>query len=145
MMTRKVFNKRTPAEGGKNFIALPNDACHYVHHEKMSADKLFLYALIIDYYNLEEGFAFPSIETLAVAYGKAPDTTSKHIDDLKAVGLIDFPYKGRYVPLIPLSATEFYAEFPEAFTNYQTAFRRCETRKADSRERARLWREKYAD
>ncbi|MEH6940919.1 helix-turn-helix domain-containing protein [Bacillus sp. JJ722] len=145
-MERKIFDKKNPTEGDKTFVALPSDARHYVHHDRMAAEKLYLYALIIDYYNAEDGFAFPSIETLAVKYGKAPDTTSKHVEDLKAVGLIDYPQKGHYIPLVPLIEEEFYRQFPEAFTNYQTAFKRCESRRDGARERARLWRErKYAE
>ncbi|MFF5400949.1 hypothetical protein ACFY5J_27105 [Peribacillus butanolivorans] len=51
MEERKVFDKRNPTKGDRNFIPIPSDARHYVHHERMSAEKLFLYALIIDYYN----------------------------------------------------------------------------------------------
>lgn len=145
-MKRQIFDKKKPTEGDKTFIAFPCDARHYVHHDRMAGEKLYLYALIIDYYNAEDGFAFPSIETLAVKYGKAPDTTSKHVEDLKAAGLIDYPQKGHYIPLVPLSEDEFFKQFPKAFTNYQVAIKRCETRKAKARERAKKWKEeKYAN
>lgn len=147
-MERKVFNKTTPTEGGAYFIPLPSDTRHYIHHDSMNADKLFLYALIIDYYNLKEGFAFPSIETLSVKYGKVPDTTSKHLDDLKEVGLVDFPpEKGYYVPLVPLTEEEFYKEFPQSWENYQTAIKRSDTRRKAAAERMRNWRQErgYTD
>ncbi|MBD8135774.1 helix-turn-helix domain-containing protein [Bacillus sp. CFBP 13597] len=140
MENRKVFDKRNPTKGDRNFIPLPSDARHYVHHERMSAEKLFLYALIIDYYNPIEGHAFPSIETLALKYGKAPDTTSRHLDDLKAVELIDFPEKGYYVPLAPLDEEAFYREFPSAWELYQKSYQRCEKRKQEGRNRMRQWR-----
>jgi hypothetical protein len=148
MGERKVYDKTSPTEGGKHFIPLPSDARHYVHHDKMSADKLFLYALIIDYYNSQEGYAFPSIETLSVKYGKVPDTTSKHLDDLKEVGLIDFPpEKGYYVPLVPLTNEEFYKAFPNAQENYKEAIKRSDSRRKAAAERMRKWREErgYTD
>ncbi|MBT2700651.1 helix-turn-helix domain-containing protein [Bacillus sp. ISL-40] len=147
-MERKVFNKTTPTEGGKHFIPLPSDARHYIHHDRINADKLFLYALIIDYYNLQEGFAFPSLETLSVKYGKVPDTTSKHLDDLKEVGLINFPpEKGYYVPLIPLTDDDFFTAFPDAWGNYKEAIQRCDNRRKAAAERMRKWRQEngYTD
>lgn len=140
-MKQDLFNKQKPNEGGKHFIPLPSNSRHYVHHDRINADKLFLYALIIDHYNPEYGYAFPSIEKLAVKYGKAPDTTSGHIDDLKEVGLIDFPEKGYYIPLVPLGEDEFFTAFPSAWENYQTAQRRCDLRRKGSAERMRKWRE----
>lgn len=135
-----VFNKRNPSENGATFIPLPSDARHYVHHSRMSAEKLFLYQLIIDYYNVEKGFAHPSVERLAVNYGKSDKTTSAHLEDLKAVGLIDFPEKGFYVPLAPLSSDEFYERYPEAWENYKRAYNRYEKRRSDGVERMKKWR-----
>jgi DNA-binding transcriptional ArsR family regulator len=143
MTNRKIFNKREPGANGKFFIPLPSDALHYIHHPKMSAEKLFLYLLLIDFYNPEEGFAFPSVDKLAISYGKAPDTTSRHLDDLKAVGLIDFPEKGHYVPLAPLDADTFYATYPDAWENYRKKLKRYESRKQASRDRMREWRLKH--
>jgi DNA-binding transcriptional ArsR family regulator len=143
MTERKVFNKNEPTTDGKYFIPLPSDSRHYIHHDRMSADKLFLYALIIDYYNPIEGFAFPSLEVLSVKYGKVPDTTSKHLDDLKEVGLIDFPEKGYYIPLVPLDKIEFFKTFPHADENYKSAIKRCDTRRQLAAERMRIWRQKF--
>lgn len=140
MSERKVFDKRNPTKDDRKFIPLPSDARHYIHHERMSADKMFLYSLIIDYYNPTEGHAFPSIETLALKYGHAPDTTSRHLDDLKAVGLIDFPEKGYYIPLVPLTEDEFYKEFTKAWESYQESYHRYEKRKQAGRERMHQWR-----
>lgn len=139
-MERKIFDKTAPTEGDKFFIPLPSDAKHYVHHPQMSADKLFLYSLIIDYYNPQEGCAYPTIETLSIKYGKVPDTTSRHLDDLKAVGLIDFPEKGYYVPLVPLEEQDFFEAFPEALQNYRSAIKRSDKRREGAAERMRKWR-----
>lgn len=141
MNERKVFNKGNPTEGERFFIPFPSDALHYVHHPEMNPDKLLLYALIIDYYNLQEGYAYPSIEKLSVRYGRAQDTTSGHLETLKAVGLIDYPEKGCYVPLVPLGEEDFFSKFPEAWMAYQRAVKRCDSRREDARERMRKWRE----
>src|SRR5690606_2516720 len=111
------------------FIPLPSDAKHYVHHPKVTPDMLFLYAIIIDYYNVEKGFAFPAEETLSIDYGRATNTVSKHLDILKEVGLIDFPDKGYYVPLKPLNVDEFYATFPEAWEAYLSKYNSVNDRK----------------
>lgn len=139
----KIFNKQEPHADGNFFIPLPSDTRHYVHHPRMGADRLFLYTLIIDYYNPKEGFAFPSIETLAVNYGKAQDTTSRHLDDLKAAGLIDFEDKGFYLPLVPLNQADFFAKFPEARARYEQATARADARKQAAKLRAQEWRSKY--
>ena len=141
---RTIYNKLNPSNDGY-FTPLPSDAFHYVHHPKMTPDMLFLYALIIDYYNVEEGFAYPSEETLSIDYGRATNTVSKHIDILKEVGLIDFPEKGNYVPLKPLSSAEFYEEFPEAWERYKKKYDSVNDRKEKARIRVREWRSKFGN
>lgn len=141
MTGRKVFNKHSPSEGDKFFIPLPSDARHYIHHKRMSADKLYLYALIIDYYNPLEGRAFPTLETLSIKYGKVTDTTSSHLKDLQAVGLIDFPEMGYYIPLEPLDEQAFFSVFPEAKKNMDEAIEKSDTRRAKAAERMRKFRE----
>ena len=138
---RTVFNKRNPGADG-TFTALPSDAFHYVHHPKVTPDMLFLYALIIDYYNVDEGFAFPAEETLSIDYGRATNTVSKHLEILREVGLIDFPEKGHYIPLKPLSAAEFYEQFPEAWAQYTAKRDSVNERKDKARIRAQEWRER---
>ncbi|WP_409251793.1 hypothetical protein V1502_17025 [Bacillus sp. SCS-153A] len=138
---RQPINKKEPGKHG-HFIALPSDSKHYVHHELMSAEKVFLYQLIIDYFNEEEGWAFPSLERLSLEYGKAYETTRKHIEDLKAVGLIDYPEKGKYVPLQPLPAYEFYEKFPEAGINYRKKYNAMEKKKKGSKIRMQEWRKR---
>jgi|SRR5690625_2299980 len=140
MKERKIFDKKNPNAGGKQFIPLPKDAMHYVHHPEMRPNMLMLYAIIIDRYNDDKGFAFPSLNSLAVDYGMSRNITSNHIEILKKVGLIDYPEKGYYVPLVPLDETEFYREFPEAWDAYLKAHRQAEGRRKSDRERLRRWR-----
>lgn len=142
---RNTVNKVTPGADGRTFIPFPSTARHYIHHDKITADKLYLYALLIDYLNVDKGAAWPSHERLSVEYGKTSKTTGLHIRDLERVGLVAIPSKGRYVPLEPLSAADFYAEFPEAWTNYTEAFAKAEQRQEDDRQRLREYRERKED
>src|SRR5690625_3630660 len=129
---RKVFDKENPGADGRKFIPLSSNAMHYIHHDKMDASKLLLYALIVDYFNVNEGVAWPSLERLAVDYGKTSKTTGNHLKDLREAGLILTVGRGRYVPLEPLSAEEFYKEHPKAWENYTKARETSEKRrKAD--------------
>lgn len=127
----KVFNKNNPGSDGKKFIPLSSNVRHYIYHENMDASKLYLYALIVDYYNVNLGYAYPSHERLAVDYGKTSKTTGKHLRDLKKVGLIKIPAKGKYVPLEPLSQEEFYKAYPKAWENYKKILATSEKRQAE--------------
>lgn len=142
MRTRKVYDKRNPSADGRKFTPLPRNAMHYVYHPKMNPSMLILYAIIIDRYNVDEGFASPSLERLSVDYGMSYNATSDHIEVLKEVGLIDYPEKGYYVPLEPLEADEFYREFPEAWKAYKKAVSHSEKKRKSDRERLREWRRK---
>jgi len=108
----------------------------------MNPALLFLYALIVDKYNAAEGRAFPSIDTLTVEYGVSRNTTDKHVEVLKEVGLIDYPEKGSYLPLEPLTQAEFYVEFPEAWDVYQKRLDTSNKRKERDRLRMQEYRSK---
>ncbi|MCK1998312.1 helix-turn-helix domain-containing protein [Psychrobacillus psychrodurans] len=139
---RNTVNKVTPGADGRTFIPFPSNALHYIHLDKITADKLFLYTLLIDYLNVDVGAAWPSNERLSVDYGRSAKTTGLHIRDLERAGLVAIPSKGRYVPLEPLSAAEFYAKFPEAWSNYTEALAKAEQRQEDDRQRLREYRER---
>jgi|SRR5690625_2622586 len=139
-ITRKVYDKKNPSADGRKFIPLPSDALHYVHHPKMRPNMLVLYAIIVDKYNAEEGFSYPSLERLSVDYGMSYNATSKHVEILKEIGLIDYPEKGYYVPLEPLDESEFYREFPEAWEAYRKALKQAEGKRESDRNRLREWR-----
>lgn len=134
-------NKTEPGVNGRKFIPMPSDAMHYIHHDKMSADKLYLYALLIDYYNVDEGAAWPSQERLAVDYGKTSKTVGNHLKDLEAVGLLAIPIKGKYIPLEPLTAEKFYERFPKAWTNYKQALEVSEKRRENDHIRWAAYRD----
>lgn len=128
-LIREVFDKENPGADGRNFIPLSSNAKHYIHHDKMDAGKLFLYGLIVDYYNVDKGVAWPSLERLAVDYGKTSKTTGNHLKDLREVGLILIVGRGQYVPLEPLGEDEFYRAYPKAWENYTKALETSEKRR----------------
>lgn len=142
---RKVFNKENPSAEGRKFIPLSSNAKHYIHHDKIDACKLFLYALIVDYYNVNLGYAYPSQERLAVDYGKTSKTTGIHLKDLRDVGLIAIPASGKYVPLEPLSEEEFYRKYPKSWTNYKKAYEDHEKRREAGRKRLEKHRAQKRD
>lgn len=138
----KPYSKMNPTKNGSTFIPIPSDVRHYIYHPIINADKLFLYTLIIDYYNESEGYAFPTLVELEMSYGKHRDTVSKHLDDLKTVGLVDFPKeKGSYIPLTPLPKHEFFTRFPDADTAYKKALKKRDRLRDSARERRKKWRE----
>lgn len=142
---RKVYDKDNPSANGRKFIPLSSNAIHYVHHPKVRPNMLVLYAILVDKYNVNEGFAFPSLESLALEYGMSYNATSDHVEVLKEVGLIDYPEKGYYVPLEPLSEAEFFRVYPEAWNEYKRLYTQLERKKSKDKNRLRKWREdKYA-
>ncbi|WP_404351642.1 helix-turn-helix domain-containing protein [Sutcliffiella horikoshii] len=140
MTHRKIFDKSKLKENETKFIPLPSDIRHYIHHPKITADMMYLYGLIVDYYNVNEGYAYPTLYTLEVSYGKVRDTISKHLDVLKDVGLIDFPEKGTYFPLVPLPENEFFVRYPEANAAYKKALKRRDEKLVSGRERMQEYR-----
>lgn len=139
---RKIYDKENPSANGRKFIPLSPNALHYVHHPKMNPSMITLYGIIVDFYNTTEGFAFPSLEQLALKYGMSYNATSKHVEILKEIGLIDYPEKGYYVPLEPLNEAEFYREYPEARDEYRRLYAQMERKKTKDKERLRKWRDK---
>lgn len=135
-------NKTSPGANDRKFIPFPSNAQHYIHHEKMTASRLYLYTLLIDYYNVTDGAAWPSHETLSVKSGISSRSMGGHLKDLEAVGLVNIPQKGRYVPLEPLDEDAFFAKFPNAWRNYQDTLKASEARKAEGHKRWAEYREK---
>lgn len=138
--TRFPINKTNPGREG-TFIALPSDARHYVYHPKMTPAKLYTYAILIDLFNENKGYAFPSQESLAFYINVSPTTINTHIRDLKAVGLLYVPIRNQYIPLQPLSQEEFFEDFPEAKKVYLEKLKFRDSRQNDAAMRLKEYRE----
>lgn len=145
-MNRKVFDKSKGGYKG-TFIMLPSDLKNYVYIKGYRAEMSYLYALIIDYYNKEEGCAFPSIERLAREYGKSKRTTGEHLKKLQEVGLIAIIPRGNntnaYIPYEPLPNDELFEQNPEAWDNYKQRLAELEEERKQSRIRLEEWRKKH--
>ncbi|SFP99345.1 helix-turn-helix domain-containing protein [Salibacterium halotolerans] len=114
----QVYDK---SEGIGHFIRLPSDLTWYIHVDGYRAEMNYLYALIVDFYNVDYGYAYPSVMRLARHYGRNEKTTSAHLSTLRDVGLIDYSdtSQGRvYVPFVPLTRDELFASSPQAERNY---------------------------
>jgi len=139
--TRFPVNKTNPGKVG-TFIALPSDARHYVYHPKMSPAKLYTYAILIDLFNENKGYAFPSQESLAFYINVSPSTIGTHIKDLKEVGLLFNPQRNQYIPLQPLSQEDFFEDFPEAKRAYIERMELRDSRQRGATKRLQEYQEK---
>src|SRR5690625_7648386 len=110
---------------------------HNAHQPKMRPTMLILYAIIVDRYNVDKGFAYPSLERLAIDYGMSYNATSEHVEILTEVGLIDYHEKCSYVPLEPLGEAEFFRQSPEAWQAYKMALKQAESKRESERKRLR--------
>jgi Helix-turn-helix domain len=135
-MERKVYDKTKKREDA-HFIKMPSELRHYVYLPDYKAEMNFLYALIVDLWNKDLGYAYPSQEKLAMYYGKALNTTKTHLKTLQKYGLIemtDTTAGKQYVPLEPLKEEEFFIRYREADRCYKDRLRQIEI----DREAARL-------
>ncbi|MGJ7913802.1 helix-turn-helix domain-containing protein [Neobacillus sp. LXY-1] len=86
---QKVWGKSKLKEMEGEFIALTQNITYYVYMVGYKPEMSYLYALIVDRYNVEKGYAFPSHYTLAKDYGTSEKTVGEHLKVLERVGLID--------------------------------------------------------
>ncbi|MCW1926951.1 helix-turn-helix domain-containing protein [Bhargavaea beijingensis] len=134
------INKTNPSANGRKFIAFPTNALHYIHHPAMSAEKLFLYTLLIDFYNVDKGAAYPSQERLALMYGKTTKTVRDHLKDLESAGLLEIVGRGKYRPSEPLKEDAFYSKYPDAAKAYREKYAESEERRKTDRARLDAYR-----
>ena len=137
MDKRKVYDKTKKREEDAHFIKLPSELRHYIYLPEFKAEMAFLYALIVDLWNADLGYAYPSQDKLAMYYGKALNTTKEHLRILKKYELIVMNTNSlgnTYVPLEPLPEHEFFVKYREANQQYRDRLKQIEA----DREAARL-------
>ncbi|MFC4103616.1 helix-turn-helix domain-containing protein [Paenibacillus xanthanilyticus] len=101
------------------FVKVPYELLfRYTLLPKYKAEMSTLYALLIHYFNVETGYAWPNVDTLALSYGKSVRTTSEHLAILEEYGLLSACYDGNkklFRPLAPIEdEAEFYRQYPAA-------------------------------
>lgn len=122
------------------FAKLPTDITHYLYVPGFRGDLAYLYAIFVDFYNSEYGYAFPTQEQLALKTGKSTQSVRADIKRLKAAGLISIKtFSDRsnkaYVPLVPLNQEELWRECPEAERNYRKAIAKLDEERRVNREK----------
>jgi hypothetical protein len=135
---RKVYDKTKKRGEDEHFIKLPSELRHYIYLPEFKAEMCFLYALIVDLWNAELGYAYPSQDKLAMYYGKALNTTKAHLKTLQKYGLIETGYNSRgkvFVPLEPLNEHDFFVKYREADAAYKEGLRQIEIDREASRVR----------
>ncbi|AUM66384.1 hypothetical protein C0R09_18700 [Brevibacillus laterosporus] len=123
---------------GERFVKTPHFMLfYYTFLPKYKAEMTTLYGLLTHYYNVEEGYAWPNVDTLAFHYGKTAKTTGEHLDVLEEYGLLRTHMDGAkklFVPVDPVSSLEeLFERYPEAEREYK---RRLAGRDAERRRSA---------
>ncbi|MFD2923881.1 hypothetical protein [Halobacillus naozhouensis] len=119
--TDKVFDKTNKAESDY-FVKMPSDLMNYVHVPGYKPQFNYLYTILVDFYNADMGYAYPTEYQLSRRYGvKAVKTIREHLRFLERVGLIKIvkPRANKvYVPYKPLTQAELFKRCPEASKSY---------------------------
>lgn len=114
-----IFDKS--AFDDTHFIKMPSDLRHYLLMSPygFTADTLLVYLLLVDKYNVNQGYAFPSQYTLALEMGKSLRTVKRHVGVLKDIGLLEVIRRGvgksnYYRPLLPLDREKMLDRYPKS-------------------------------
>lgn len=127
---RQPLYDKNDFENEKGFIKTPAKLMHYtdMYPYGITTEAMWVYQILIDWYNHDEGSAFPTQYTLARRIRKSVATVKKHISALRSVGLIEVHSRGigrsnQYIPLTPLDKETMYERFPlaKAFTEEHEA------------------------
>lgn len=135
--TKEVFNKAIKSEK-EYFVKMPSELMNYVHVPGYKPEYNYLYTIIVDYYNVELGYAYPTEWQLARKYGKGVQTVRKHLRFLEKVGLIKITKRGLnklYIPYKPLGQADLFKACPEARDRYNAIIQAEEAEKERTRSR----------
>lgn len=133
----RVFDKSKKTEDA-HFIKLPSNLRWYIYVDGFLSQMNYLYALIVDRFNVEQRYAYPSRLDLAREYGTTPKTLGVHLEKLRDVGLIDFHRLDTgnyvYVPFEPLTKAELFERCPQVEQNYKAKIKETDVERARSAE-----------
>ncbi|MFC4387753.1 helix-turn-helix domain-containing protein [Gracilibacillus marinus] len=115
----EIFDKTKLASATSDtlYVKLPSGLFNYVHVPGYKPEYSHLYSIIVDFYNVNYGYAFPTEWQIAKVYGKSIKTVRNHLRQLERLGLILIIKNSRnkmYVPLKPLTKEQLFIECPEA-------------------------------
>jgi hypothetical protein len=137
--SNEIFDKSVKYED-EYHVKVPSNIFHYVYVPGFRPDHVYLYAIIVDKYNVKEGYAYPTQDQLAILYGKTTQSVRRDIRKLIDVGLVrkvEFTSRANngYVPLKPLSQTELFEQCPEAEKAYREAHGKITAERQRNREK----------
>jgi hypothetical protein len=118
--TGKVFNKKEKNEDSF-FVKMPSGLMNYIHIPGYEPEYNYLYTIIVDFYNADQGYAYPTEHQIARRYGKKEKAIRRHMAVLERVGLIKTSKSNGnkiYVPYQPLTKEELFEKCPEACRSY---------------------------
>lgn len=103
-----------------NFEMLPMEIFNYIELGMISHTDLVVYVKLLQFYNVEKGYAYPTVPQLMLHTGKGGKMTiHKSLKTLEEVGLIktaksyNFPNKNIYYVFLPLERDELYKCVPD--------------------------------
>lgn len=103
-----------------NYEQVPMELFDYIELDLISHTEMIIYLKLLQLYNHNEGYAFPTMEQLMIytnVHGKP--TISKGLKNLEKVGLIKkekavgWNNKNTYVAYLPLDKQTLYNHYPE--------------------------------
>lgn len=128
-MTKNVATTKTIIEGsgiigkGKgilngNYEQVPMELLDYIELDLISHTDFVVYMKLLQFYNVEKGYAYPTITTLMIrTHIRSKATIHSSLNTLEEVGLIQKKRSNRgnnnYVVYKPLSKDEVYSLFPD--------------------------------
>ncbi|XLP21358.1 helix-turn-helix domain-containing protein [Bacillus toyonensis] len=119
-----TFNKND-FEDGVRWTRIPSDLRYYLFLSDYGVREatLMLYMILVEYFNEDDGCAYPTQTQLALQMNKKPNAIKGYIKILKDVGLIKVVSRGkgfsnRYLPLQPLKKDVLLSRFSLANERY---------------------------
>ncbi|HDR7724377.1 TPA: helix-turn-helix domain-containing protein, partial [Bacillus cereus] len=119
-----TFNKGDFGDGIR-WTRVPSDLRNYLFLSDYGVKEatLILYMILVEYFNEEDGCAYPTQSQLALQMNKKPNAIKGYIKTLKDVGLIKVLSRGkgfsnRYLPLQPLEKSVLLSRFTLANDRY---------------------------
>lgn len=143
MMTTKIVTKALPFKNEAGFTAMPNEILRvYTKHPKFNGNTLLVYMYLLDKFNLEFRYAFPTQDQIADETFLSRQTVITAINTLINLRLINKVYNSDYGNNVytfnkPIHDSEVFAkEFEEVGANV-LKFEEKRKKDAGSREERR--------
>ncbi|BCA37429.1 hypothetical protein PDN30_28055 [Bacillus cereus] len=130
----EVYNPKEK-NAGMSFYKVPQDLNYYQWIDGYKIEMSLLYAIIANWYNEKQGYAYPTQHQLMEKYDKSINILRSHIRKLVEVGLISIQTANTggnhcYVPHVPMKKAQVFEAFPSAAVNYEKRMKWIEEKEA---------------